>query len=196
MGERDEDQDRVAEPARAAVHRSPRPGDHVGAARGDGRRPALRAGTLRPGPRRARRSPCPAPPRAQLLDVARALTAIHGAVTAGTKTSRTRDNDPAATAALDHGLSWRALIAVSSRSSDVAELIRADSPRSPTAAWVPRNRRRDAAGWRRAAPSRVRHRAITAAPPRAGASCRTPIDVPHRTPLCQTKGWCIRYRSR
>ncbi|MFH8371856.1 hypothetical protein [Streptomyces sp. NPDC018031] len=40
---------------------------------------------------------------------------------AGTETSRTRDSDPAA--ALDYGLSQRALIAVSSRSSDVAELI-------------------------------------------------------------------------
>jgi hypothetical protein len=47
----------------------------------------------------------------RLLDVARALTAIHGAA-AGTETSRTRDTDPAA-AALDYGLSQRALIAVS-----------------------------------------------------------------------------------
>ncbi|WP_198958442.1 hypothetical protein, partial [Amycolatopsis sp. KNN50.9b] len=59
----------------------------------------------------------------RLLDVARSLTAIHGAVAAGTETSRTRDSDPAAAAALDYGLSQRALIAVSSRSGDVAELI-------------------------------------------------------------------------
>ncbi|MGA4846693.1 hypothetical protein ACOBQB_10650 [Streptomyces sp. G5(2025)] len=37
----------------------------------------------------------------RLLDVARALAAIHGAVTAGTKTSRTPDIDPGAAAALD-----------------------------------------------------------------------------------------------
>ncbi|SCF89946.1 hypothetical protein GA0115259_1044411, partial [Streptomyces sp. MnatMP-M17] len=36
----------------------------------------------------------------RLLDVARALAAIHGAVTAGTETSRTRDTGPAA--ALDY----------------------------------------------------------------------------------------------
>lgn len=59
----------------------------------------------------------------RLLDVARSLAAIHGAIAAGTETSRTRDTDPAATAALDYGLSQRALIAVSSRADDVAELI-------------------------------------------------------------------------
>lgn len=59
----------------------------------------------------------------RLLDVARALTAIRGAVAAGTETSRTRDTGPAAAAALDYGLSQRALINVSSRSGDVAELI-------------------------------------------------------------------------
>ncbi|MGW5401395.1 hypothetical protein [Streptomyces sp. NPDC003952] len=59
----------------------------------------------------------------RLLDVARALTAIHDAVTAGPETSRTRDTDPGAPAALDYGLSQRALIAVSGRSDTVAELI-------------------------------------------------------------------------
>jgi hypothetical protein len=59
----------------------------------------------------------------RLLDVARSLTAIHGAVTASTETSRTRDSDPDGAAALDYGLSQRALIAVSGRSGDVAELI-------------------------------------------------------------------------
>ncbi|WPO76179.1 hypothetical protein [Streptomyces sp. KN37] len=59
----------------------------------------------------------------RLLDVARALAAIHGAVAAGPETSRTRDTDPGAAAALDYGLSQRALIAVSSRSGDVAEMI-------------------------------------------------------------------------
>ncbi|MEV5567910.1 hypothetical protein AB0L54_34405, partial [Streptomyces sp. NPDC052196] len=59
----------------------------------------------------------------RLLDVARSLAAIHGAVTAGTELSRTRDNDPAAAAALDYGLSQRSLIDVSSRAEDVAELI-------------------------------------------------------------------------
>ncbi|MBK3557263.1 hypothetical protein JHN55_12115 [Streptomyces sp. MBT56] len=59
----------------------------------------------------------------RLLDVARSLTAIHDAVAAGPDLSRTRDTDPAAAAALDYGLSQRALIDVSSRSGDVAELI-------------------------------------------------------------------------
>ncbi|WP_328777926.1 hypothetical protein OHT68_00325 [Streptomyces canus] len=58
----------------------------------------------------------------RLLDVARSLAAIRGAVAASTETSRARDTDPAA-AALDYGLSQRALIDVSSRSGDVAELI-------------------------------------------------------------------------
>ncbi|MEU7087991.1 hypothetical protein [Streptomyces achromogenes] len=59
----------------------------------------------------------------RLLDVARSLSAIHGAVAAGPETSRTRDSDPAAAAALDYGVSQRALIDVSSRAEDVAELI-------------------------------------------------------------------------
>ncbi|WP_328698418.1 hypothetical protein [Streptomyces sp. NBC_00342] len=59
----------------------------------------------------------------RLLDVARALAAIHDAVAAGPDPSRTRDSDPAAAAALDYGLSQRALIAVSSRTDTVAELI-------------------------------------------------------------------------
>ncbi|MFB9608690.1 hypothetical protein ACFFTQ_37635 [Streptomyces roseofulvus] len=59
----------------------------------------------------------------RLLDVARALAAIHGAVAAGTETSRTRDTSAAPAAALDYGLSQRALIAVSSRADVVAELI-------------------------------------------------------------------------
>lgn len=59
----------------------------------------------------------------RLLDVARSLAAIHGAVDAGPGLSRTRDSEPAAAAALDYGLSQRALIAVSSRTGDVAELI-------------------------------------------------------------------------
>ncbi|MFD3422045.1 hypothetical protein [Streptomyces decoyicus] len=53
----------------------------------------------------------------RLLDVARSLTAIHDAVTAGTETSHTRDS----AAALDYGLSQRALIAVSARAGDVAD---------------------------------------------------------------------------
>ncbi|MBP5880743.1 hypothetical protein F3K37_42330 [Streptomyces sp. LBUM 1477] len=58
----------------------------------------------------------------RLLDVARALAAIHGAVDVGTGLSRTRDSAPGA-AALDYGLSQRALIAVSGRTDVVAELI-------------------------------------------------------------------------
>ncbi|MGQ7754790.1 hypothetical protein ACUN29_41295 (plasmid) [Streptomyces sp. WC2508] len=57
----------------------------------------------------------------RLLDVARSLTAIHGAVAAGTEMSRTRDTDPAAAAALGYGLPQRALIDVSSRTDAVAE---------------------------------------------------------------------------
>ncbi|MFI0742653.1 hypothetical protein ACH4PU_31920 [Streptomyces sp. NPDC021100] len=59
----------------------------------------------------------------RLLDVARSLAAIHGAVAASTDSSRTQDTGPAAAAALDYGLSQRALIAVSSRTGDVMELI-------------------------------------------------------------------------
>ncbi|WP_461091576.1 hypothetical protein [Streptomyces incanus] len=59
----------------------------------------------------------------RLLDVARCLAAIRGAVAAGTAASRMRDSDPAAAAALDYGLSQRALIAVSARADAVAELI-------------------------------------------------------------------------
>ncbi|MFB8272912.1 hypothetical protein ACFC96_40875 [Streptomyces sp. NPDC055955] len=58
----------------------------------------------------------------RFLDVARSLAAIHRAA-AGTEMSRVRDSDPAAAAALDYGLSQRALIAVSARRGDVAELI-------------------------------------------------------------------------
>ncbi|MEU3880589.1 hypothetical protein [Streptomyces californicus] len=59
----------------------------------------------------------------RLLDVARSLAAIHGAVAAGPELSRTRDTDPGAAAALDYGLSQRALIAVSGRTDAVAEII-------------------------------------------------------------------------
>ncbi|MFD3664023.1 hypothetical protein ACFWVF_26125 [Streptomyces sp. NPDC058659] len=59
----------------------------------------------------------------RLLDVARALAAIHDAVAAGPGTSRTRDSDLAAAAALDYGLSQRALIAVSGRTDTVSQLI-------------------------------------------------------------------------
>ncbi|MFI5621460.1 hypothetical protein [Streptomyces sp. NPDC051567] len=59
----------------------------------------------------------------RLLDVARSLAAIHDAVAAGPGTSRMRDSGPATAAALDYGLSQRALIAVSGRTGDVAELI-------------------------------------------------------------------------
>lgn len=59
----------------------------------------------------------------RLLDVARSLTAIHGAVTAGPGLSRTRDTDPGTAAALDYGLSQRALIAVSGRTDTLTELI-------------------------------------------------------------------------
>ncbi len=74
----------------------------------------------------------------RLLDVARSLAAIHGVVKAGTETSRTRDTDPAAAAALDYCLSQRALIDVSARADTVADLDPpAGSPRSPTVASKP-----------------------------------------------------------
>ncbi|UDM05471.1 hypothetical protein [Streptomyces longhuiensis] len=59
----------------------------------------------------------------RLLDVAHAQAAIHGAVTASTDPSRTRDTDPVAEAALDYGLSQRALVDVCARRGDVAQLI-------------------------------------------------------------------------
>lgn len=59
----------------------------------------------------------------RLLEVARSLTAIHGAVTADPGLSRTRDTDPGAAAALDYGLSQRALIDVSGRTDTLTELI-------------------------------------------------------------------------
>ncbi|MCX5166362.1 hypothetical protein OOK39_45945 [Streptomyces sp. NBC_00264] len=59
----------------------------------------------------------------RLLDVARALAAIHDAVAAAPDLSRTRNSAPAAAAALDYGLSQRALIAVSSRTDTVAAVI-------------------------------------------------------------------------
>ncbi len=73
----------------------------------------------------------------RLLDVARALAAIRGAVTAGTEVSRTRDSPPDTAAALDYGLSQRALIDVSARSDGVAARLitkHAASPRSRIAA--------------------------------------------------------------
>ncbi|MEV6319380.1 hypothetical protein [Streptomyces sp. NPDC051776] len=102
----------------------------------------------------------------RLLDVARSLTVIHEAVAAGTETSRTRDTAPAAAAAaLDYGLSQRALIAVSSRTDTVAELITrrltalADSGRQdldePTVRAVVRQAVRDV---RPTPPPRHRHR--------------------------------------
>ncbi|WP_307179706.1 hypothetical protein [Streptomyces africanus] len=70
----------------------------------------------------------------RLLDVARSLAAIHAAVVAGTETSRTRDTGPATAAVLDCGLSQHALIAVSSRSGDVAEGSRHARPQRPPGA--------------------------------------------------------------
>ncbi|MGO4636390.1 hypothetical protein AB4225_36645 [Streptomyces sp. 2RAF24] len=59
----------------------------------------------------------------RLLDVARTLGAIQAAVTAGPEVSLMRDTDPTTVAALDYGLSQRALLAVSARTDTVAELI-------------------------------------------------------------------------
>ncbi|MFD5268873.1 hypothetical protein [Streptomyces sp. NPDC058335] len=141
MGEHDQDQDDVAEPARptlgAAQAREMTAG--LREAMDDVRRSvAVLAARVRDAHAARVWTPLGHPSweayceaelgisRAQayrLLDVARSLAAIHGAVAAGTETSRTRDSDPAAAAALDYGLSQRALSTVSSRSGDVAELI-------------------------------------------------------------------------
>ncbi|MFE9413909.1 hypothetical protein ACFYN0_34765 [Streptomyces sp. NPDC006704] len=59
----------------------------------------------------------------RLLDVARSLAAIDEAVTAHPGLSRMRDTPPADAAALDYGLSQRALIDVAGRTGDLAELI-------------------------------------------------------------------------
>ncbi|MEK8141834.1 hypothetical protein NKH18_01780 [Streptomyces sp. M10(2022)] len=139
VGEEHEDQDDVVEPARPPLSAARAREMMVGCAR----RWTTSGAPWRcspPGPRRARRpgvaplghssweSYCDAEfgiSRAQayrLLDVARALAAIHDTVAAGPDPSRMRDSDPAAAAALDYGLSQRALIAVSSRSGNVAEL--------------------------------------------------------------------------
>ncbi|MGA5606438.1 hypothetical protein ACPCUF_36505 [Streptomyces griseoincarnatus] len=125
----------------------------------------------------------------RLLDVARALAAIHGAVAAGTETSRMRDTGPAAAAALDYGLSQRALIAVSSRADVVAELISpAASPRSPIAASRPSMRPRCARWSARpsatSAPPRRHHppnRRRTRPSPRCGASLTTSPPAPTRS---------------
>ncbi|MER8199178.1 hypothetical protein ABTY00_35220 [Streptomyces microflavus] len=71
----------------------------------------------------------------RLLDVARALAAIHDTVAARPGMSRTRDTDPGAAAALDYDLSQRALTGISGRTDVVAQCgSPADSPHSPTAA--------------------------------------------------------------
>ncbi|MFH9677520.1 hypothetical protein ACH4L5_35365 [Streptomyces sp. NPDC017405] len=123
----------------------------------------------------------------RLLDVARSLTAIHGAIAAGTETSRTRDSAPAAETALDYGLSQRALIAISRRADVVAELTAA-SPRSPTAASRPSTPPRCA--WWPARPSatsaqpRLRRPPIrrrTRPSPRCAASSTTSPPAPTRS---------------
>ncbi|MFC9624809.1 hypothetical protein ACFTXM_34200 [Streptomyces sp. NPDC056930] len=152
MGEHDQDQDDVAEPARPLLTtvQAREVTTALREAMDDVRRSvAVLAARVRdahaarvwvPLGYPSRESYCGAEfgiSRAQayrLLDVARALTAIHDAVAASTDTSRTRDTGPAAATTLDYGLSQRALIAVSARSDTVAELITAASPRSPTAA--------------------------------------------------------------
>ncbi|MFE4777894.1 hypothetical protein [Streptomyces sp. NPDC056713] len=141
MGTRDQDQDGVAEPARPPLSpaRAREMTAGLRAAMDDVRRcVAVLATRVRdahaarvwlPLSHRSWEAYCGAEfgiSRAQayrLLDVARSLAAIHHAVTAGTEMSRTRDTDPAAAAALDYGLSQRALLAVSARSGDVAQLI-------------------------------------------------------------------------
>ncbi|WP_215105803.1 hypothetical protein [Streptomyces sp. McG3] len=86
----------------------------------------------------------------QLLDVAHTLAALHDAVAADPGTSRTRDSNPAAAAALDYGLSQRSLIAVSSRTDTGAQFLnhpptrRARPQRPPSPRGTDRARRRPA----------------------------------------------------
>ncbi|MEU5971930.1 hypothetical protein [Streptomyces globisporus] len=140
MGEHNEDQDHVAEPARPTLTTTQARDMTAGlrAAMDDVRRSVAVLAARVHDAHAARvwlplgysswESYCAAEfgiSRAQayrLLDVARALAAIHGAVTAGPQTSRTRDTNPGAAAALDYGLSPRALIAVSGRTDTVAEI--------------------------------------------------------------------------
>ncbi|MFE7428074.1 hypothetical protein [Streptomyces sp. NPDC057545] len=71
----------------------------------------------------------------RLLDVARSLTAIHGAVTAGTELSRTRDTGPAASAALDYPATVRAVVRQAVRDVRTAPPPpAADPPADPTVA--------------------------------------------------------------
>ncbi|MEE1805396.1 hypothetical protein [Streptomyces sp. BE133] len=139
MGERDQDQDDVAEPARPLLTTVQAREVTTGLreAMDDVRRSvAVLAARVRDAHAARVWTPLGYPSweaycdaefgisRAQayrLLDVARTLAAIHDAIATGADPSCTRDTDPAA--ALDYGLSQRALIAVSGRSSDVAELI-------------------------------------------------------------------------
>lgn len=59
----------------------------------------------------------------RLISIARTAGAIDTAVAVADPASRTRDTDPDAQAALDYGLSQRALLAVSGRTGDLAALI-------------------------------------------------------------------------
>lgn len=88
-----------------------------------------------------------------------ALAAIHGAVTADTETSCTRDTGPAAAAGLDYGLSQLALIAVSSRADVVAKLDH-PPPRHARPQRPPGPRHRNGAG--RGPPDRPHRPAATA----------------------------------
>ncbi|MFI2433621.1 hypothetical protein [Streptomyces sp. NPDC018693] len=131
MGEHDQDQDRVTEPARSPLTTAQARKMTAGLreAMDDVRRSlaVLAARVWHPLGHRRWASYCDAEfgiSRAQayrLLAVARALAAIHGAVPVGTETSRTQDSDPPAAAALNYGLSQRALIAVFGHTDGVPE---------------------------------------------------------------------------
>ncbi|MEU4655218.1 hypothetical protein AB0G32_14980 [Streptomyces sp. NPDC023723] len=120
----------------------------------------------------------------RLLDVAGALAAIHGAVDVSTETSRMRDTGPS-TAALDYGLSQRALIAVSGRTDVVAELIPGASPRSLTATSRPSMSRRCARWSARpsatSASPRLRHPSIRRRIPWSPRGASSP---PTSSPAC------------
>lgn len=123
----------------------------------------------------------------RLLDVARSLTAIHGAVAAGTDPSRPRDSDPAAAAALDYGLSQHALIAISSRTDVVAEPDHPPTRRArPQRPPGPRHRH----GARRGPPDRPRrpHRPTSTARPirrrtRPSPRCAAPSTTSPPAPI-------------
>ncbi|GFN09945.1 hypothetical protein Smic_85010 [Streptomyces microflavus] len=106
----------------------------------------------------------------------------HDAVAVGPGTSRTRDTDPAAAAALDYGLSQRTLIAVSGRTDTVAQLITRRIVALATAASRP-SMSRPCVPWsaRPSAPHRLRRPPVRRRIPRRSPG-RSQKERPLRLP--------------